>query len=62
MKSEKEAYEVVNIKLTLSREEALWLKAQVQNPMHGQDAADEDSRDRFMRRAFWDELDKWVAG
>lgn len=60
MKAEREAYEVVNIKLTLNREEALWLKAQVQNPLHGQHPSDEDRADSVMRRKLWDALDAVV--
>lgn len=42
--------------LTLEEEEARWLKTIMQNPFWVEDPADEDERDREMRRRIWDAL------
>ena len=46
----------VTLTLTLSREEADWLKNQMQNPLHGQSTKEENSKDREMRTNFWNAL------
>lgn len=44
---------VTHFTLTLTEEEAQWLKAVVQNPLHGQSPESEASWDREMRLKFW---------
>ena len=44
------------IKLTLSEEEAAWLRGVMQNPLHGDHPADEPEEDRAMRELLWDAL------
>jgi hypothetical protein len=46
---------IETVKLTLTMEEALWLKGIVQNPI-GTDLHDEDPKDLAMRQAFWEGL------
>lgn len=43
------------IRLELSKEEAAWLRAQLQNPLHGQ--LDESKEDTKHRSALWKALD-----
>ena len=47
---------VTNINLELTEEEAKWLKAVVQNPLHGQQAGEEISEDTDMRARFFNAL------
>ena len=47
--------------LILNETEALWLKGQVQNPMHGQSYEDEQPQDKKMRKIFWDALDEQIT-
>lgn len=42
--------------LTLNKEEALFLKNIVQNPLFVADPADEDFKQKNIRRTFWDAL------
>ena len=42
--------------LTLTEDEVRWLKGIVQNPMWVDDPADEDHRDKKMRKIFWEAL------
>jgi len=51
---------VVEITLTLSQGEAVWLKGLMQNPLHGISLTEENGYDRGMREKFWNELDKKV--
>ena len=52
MESEVETTQVT--KLTLDKEEAVWLKALVQNPLCA--PGSEDPQDNIMRQRFWDAL------
>lgn len=42
----------ITVNISLSEEEAKWLKAIMQNPFH----SEEDNRDRRMRKTFWEVL------
>jgi len=43
----------IEVVMTLTVEEALWLHAVMQNPLHGQTPQDELTADRDMRRKFY---------
>lgn len=43
----------VFLTLVLTEEEAHWLKCVMQNPLHGQDASDENGQDAAMRHKFF---------
>lgn len=42
------------VTLVLSQEEAAWLHLLMQNPLHGQQPAEESPEDAEMRQKFWD--------
>ncbi|MDD5220628.1 MAG: hypothetical protein PHV11_08685 [Candidatus Bipolaricaulis sp.] len=44
------------IHLILTQEEALWLKAQLQNPLHNQSPSEETPQDAEMRGRFFEAL------
>lgn len=46
------------VKLEMTGEEALWLKAVMQNPLHGNTPQDEPRHDHDNRHALWQALDK----
>ena len=45
----------INVTLTLTEDEAIWLKGIMQNPIHS-DIDDESDRDRDNRSALWEAL------
>jgi hypothetical protein len=45
-----------DVYLTLTEFEAKWLKAVMQNPLHGTSLNDECDEDNKMRKVFWDTL------
>lgn len=54
MKIEKE--ENIEITLKMTKEEAEWLKENMQNPLHGHSPDEECREDWEMRIIFWDAL------
>ncbi len=54
MKAEK--VETFEVNLKLSKEEALWLMGNMQNPLHGQDVIEETDSDSIIRHKFFDTL------
>ena len=46
----------VSVVITLSLEEALWLKYLMQNPIDAGDPVDERKLDKRMRKTFWSAL------
>lgn len=50
----------IEVILTLSEEEALWLKAVVQNPVGCIDEIDESANEKLLRDAFWSALDPLI--
>ncbi len=49
---------VTVVGLTLSIDEAAWLKDVMQNPLHGKGFDDEDNADRQIREALFSALDE----
>jgi hypothetical protein len=47
---------LTNVVLTLNKEEVVWLKGVMQNPLNGKSPENEPATDNDMRRAFWDAL------
>lgn len=45
--------QTVQVTLVMSQDEARWLKGTMQNPLHGQDLAQEHEEDRVMREKFF---------
>ena len=46
----------IKVVLELDEEEALWLKAIVQNPVHGERPEREPVENSTMRKRFWDAI------
>lgn len=51
----------IHINLRLNEETARWLMANLQNPLQGQDRAEEPSRDTAMRSSLFNALKKELS-